>query len=82
MDIEIKNNIENSIEMNENKQTNFIETNLSKTVNAALDIGIRAICPNVIENEIINIKDTILEYGFRDGIKEIINSTIEMGKIH
>ena len=36
-DIEIKNNIDI-----ENKQNNFLETTLGKTINTGIDIGIRA----------------------------------------
>ena len=36
--------------------------------------------PDLIEDEIIDIKDSILENGFKDGIKEIINSGINYGK--
>ena len=42
-DIEIKNNIDI-----ENKQQNFLETTLGKTINTGIDIGIRAILPDYI----------------------------------
>lgn len=63
-----------------NKQKKFLETNLGKTINAALDIGIKAALPNLIENQIIDIKNAIFEQGFKDGIKEIINSSLDIGK--
>ena len=36
-------------------QTNFIETTLGKTVNLGLDIGLRALLPDYIEQQIIDI---------------------------
>lgn len=62
------------------KQKNFLETDLGKTINSALDIGLKAILPNLIENQIIEIKDVILKQGFKEGIKETINSGIDIGK--
>lgn len=62
------------------KQKNFLETDLGKTINSALDIGLKAVLPNLIENQIIEIKDVILKQGFKEGIKETINSGIDIGK--
>lgn len=76
---ELNNNIENNINL-EKKQNNFLQTNIGKIVNAGLDIGLRALLPDFIEDQIINVKDLILENGFKDGIKEAINSAIELGK--
>ena len=75
--LNINNTVENEIFVN---QKSFLETNLGKAINTAIDIGLKAILPNMIENEIINIKDTILEQGFSDGIKEILNNGIDFGK--
>ena len=70
-------NIENSLSM---EQTNFLETNFGKIINSAVDIGIKALLPDLIEDEVINIKDAILENGFKEGMKEVINSTLNTGK--
>ena len=80
---------ENPIELNQSKNLNekiidlqnqFLSTNLGKTINNAIDIGLKAILPDLIEDEIINIKDAILENGFREGINETIKSAIDIGK--
>ena len=73
--IEIKNNIKN-----EQDQKSFLETTLGKTINAAIDIGIRALLPDFIDEQVINIKDNLLEYGLKDGIKETIDDAIDLGK--
>lgn len=76
---ELNNNIENNVNLEES-QKSFLQTNIGKIVNAGLDIGLRALLPDFIEDQIINVKDLILENGFKEGIKEAINSTIELGK--
>ncbi len=74
-DIKNRENELNNVSQNMEKlQNNFLKETLSKTINGALDIGIKAVLPDLIENEIIDIKDVILENGFEEGIKEIINS--------
>lgn len=73
--IELKNNI-----VNETTQRSFLETTLGKAVNTAVDIGIRAVLPDFIEDQIINIKDNLLNYGLKDGITQTIDDAIDLGK--
>lgn len=79
--LEKNNNIslENNL-INENIQKNFLETILGKTINAAVDIGIRAIFPNFVEDQIINIKNNLLNYGLKEGITKTIDDAIDLGK--
>ena len=75
------NKIENEIKLsneitNTNEQTNFLET----TINTAIDIGIRALLPDFIDEQIINIKDNLLNYGLKDGITKTIDDAIDIGK--
>ena len=79
------NKIENEINLNNeianhNEQTNFLETTLGKTINTAIDIGIRALLPDFIDEQVINIKDNLLEYGLKDGITKTIDDAIDLGK--
>lgn len=62
------------------KQRNFLQTDIGKAINSAVDIGLKAALPNLIEDQIIDIKNILLEQGFKDGIKEIINSSLDLGK--
>ena len=71
--------VENNLTM-ENEQKGFLESTLGKTINAAVDIGIRALLPDFIDEQIINIKDNLLEYGLGDGIKKTIDDAIDLGK--
>ena len=78
---EIENNLNNNNELLKTEdQTSFIETSLGKTINFGLDIGLRAVLPDCIEEQIIEIKDTLLEEGFSEGIKKVISSAIDFGK--
>ena len=79
------NKIENEIKLNNeitntNEQTNFLETTLGKIINTAIDIGIRALLPDFIDEQVINIKDNLLNYGLKDGITKTIDDAIDMRK--
>ena len=71
--------VTNNLVQNED-QTKFLETTLGKTINTALDIGIRALLPDFIDEQVINIKDNLFNYGLKDGIKETIDDAIDIGK--
>lgn len=73
--VEINNKISTNIE-----QEKFINTTLGKTINAGIDIGLRAILPEFIEDKVIELKNNLLEYGLKDGINKTINETIQDGK--
>ena len=72
-------NLNNNLEQ-EKDQKSFLETTLGKTINAGLDIGIRALLPDFIDEQIINLKDNLFEYGLKDGIKQTIDDAIDLGK--
>lgn len=78
---DIENTITNTKELIKTEdQINFIETNLGRTINFGLDIGLRALLPDFIEQQIIDLKDTLLKEGFSEGIKKITSSAIDLGK--
>lgn len=74
------NYIDIPLQVTKKNQNNFLETTLGKTINGALDIGLKWILPDLIEDEIIQIKDTLLENGLKEGCKKAIDSAIEFGK--
>lgn len=81
----MENILNNSIELNNNleiekEQKNFLETTLGKTINTGIDIGIRAILPDYIEEQIIDLKDNLIKYGLKEGIKKSIDDAINIGK--
>ena len=74
-EIEINNNI-----ANEKNKMEFLDTTLGKTINAAIDIGIRSVLPDFIDEQVINIKDNLILYGLKDGINKTIEDAINLGK--
>ena len=44
-----KNNLNNSVEI-EKKQNNFLESTLGKVINTGVNLGLRMILPDLIEN--------------------------------
>ncbi len=73
--IEINNEI-----INEQEQKSFLETTIGKVINAGIDIGIRAILPDFIEDQVINIKDNLFNYGLKEGIQKTVTDAIDLGK--
>lgn len=73
--MEINNNI--NLEKSNN---NFLNNIFGKTINTAIDIGLRAILPDLIENQIIDIKNSLLKNGLKAGINTAINSAVDFGK--
>lgn len=67
-------NLENSVE------NNFFQSNLGQAINSAVDIGLKAILPNFIENDIIEIKDAFIEEGFSEAIDTAIEKAVSLGK--
>ncbi len=62
------------------KQKTFLETNLGQVINGGINLGLRAVLPDFIEDEIIEIKDSIITDGFSAGIKTAIDNVIDLGK--
>ena len=49
--------LENTNEVIKENQNNFLESSLWKVMNTGLNTGIRALLPNIIEDQVIEIKD-------------------------
>ena len=77
--MELENTINNNVEI-EKKQNNFLNSVIGKTINSAIDVGLRAILPDLIENQIIDIKDALIKNGLKGGIQTAIDSAIDFGK--
>ena len=61
-------------------QEQFLKSSLGNVVNNAVDIGLKSVLPDLIEDEVIKVKDTILENGFKEGLNEAVNTVINFGK--
>lgn len=56
--------------VNEKNQNEFLNSTLWKTINNGIDIGLRYLLPDLIEDEIIELKDNLINFGLKDGIKK------------
>ena len=75
--MEIENEINNDIKIEKN---NFLNNIIGKTINNAIDIGLKSILPDLIENQVIDIKNALLENGLKAGIDTAVDSAINCGK--
>lgn len=81
LNIKNENNLFNNLsEKIQEMQNNYLNSNLNKIVDSAINIGIKSILPDFIEDQVIEIKDTIINEGIKEGIDSLINSTIDIGK--
>lgn len=76
-DPEVRNEISNNVK---EKQEEFLESTLGKIINTGIDVGIKAVLPDWLEDEIIEIKDSVLNDGFKEGVQMAISKAIDMGK--
>ena len=75
--MEIENEIINNIQIEKN---NFLNSIIGKTINNAIDIGLKSILPDLIENQIIEIKNVLLTNGLKAGIDSAVENAIDFGK--
>lgn len=68
------------IEKLNNKQNEFLKTNFGKIINGTMDIGIKIVMPDFVENEIIAVKDSLLEEGFSAAVDTAIEEATNLGK--
>lgn len=64
----------------EKEQGGFLNSTIGKVVNTAIDLGLRWILPDFIENQVIDIKNSLLENGLSEGINTAIEKGMELGK--
>lgn len=73
--IELNNNLDNKIEQN-----NFLKNIFENSINFAIDTSLRFVLPDYIEDDIINLKNNLFNYGLKNGIKKSINEAIDSVK--
>lgn len=80
MEIDIQNDLNNkNLELGK-EQKSFLETTLGGIINTGLNLGIKYLLPDFVEDEVIKIKDTILNEGFKEGLNTAIDEVIDFGK--
>lgn len=76
---QVENNIKNDKVLIE-EQNNFLKTNLGKALNTGLNIALRVVLPDLIEEQVIGVKNILMDEGLKDGFNTIVNSAIDLGK--
>lgn len=64
----------------EKKQNSFLKSNLGKAINAGVDIGLKTILPDCVEDEVISIKDSLITEGFSAAVDTAIEEATNLGK--
>ncbi|MDR0978926.1 MAG: hypothetical protein LBL91_03180 [Lachnospiraceae bacterium] len=73
----------NNLEVGEalaQRQNSFLNSSLGYAINGAVDVGLRAVLPDLIENEVIDVKNTLLNEGLESGINKAIDTALDFGK--
>lgn len=83
--LELTNNLNQDLERTNNSiiasaQNKFLESNLGQVINSGIDVGIKALLPDYLENGVIEIKEALVTQGLPAAIKETINQALELGK--
>lgn len=77
--MEIQNEIINGLNI-EKEQNNFFDSNIGKVINSGIDIGLRYILPDLIEEEVIEVKDALIKNGLNAGIHTAVDNIVNIGK--
>ena len=77
LELQKNNSLDNSLAIEQNK---FLESTLGKVINTGIDMGLRYLLPDFIENQVIDIKNTLFNDGFKEAMNKTINSAVNMGK--
>ena len=64
----------------EEAQEKFLKSNLGQAINSGVNLGIKALLPNFIEDEVINIKDALITDGFKAAVDTAIEEASNLGK--
>ena len=73
--------LSNSLNSNQslsNQQNSFLQSSLWKTINSGLDVGIKALLPDFLEDTVIGIKDALVNNGLQGGIQKAISLAKEV----
>lgn len=76
--MEINNNLNEIV--SEKEQNSFLNSTLGKVVDSAIDVGLRMVLPDFIEDGTIAVKNALLQGGLKEGIDTAINGAISLGK--
>lgn len=64
----------------ENIQNNFLKSDIVEIANNVLDVSLKALLPDYMENEVINVKNAFMFEGVQEGINSAVENAINVGK--
>lgn len=64
----------------QSEQNNFLASTIGSVINTAIDLGLRWVLPNFIEEQVIDIKNSLIKSGLKEGINTTVEKGIEIGK--
>lgn len=75
----LNNQLTNDIKTNEisKNQNNFIGNMFKNAINFGVDLGLKSLLPDLIEDQVIDIKNSILEGGFKEGVNTLMKKVNE-----
>lgn len=79
-DLEITKDLQIEKEELERKQNKFLESNLGKVIDSGINIALKAVLPNFIEDEVIAVKDSLVTEGFSAAVDTAIKESVNIGK--
>lgn len=78
--------LENKLLLNQNRnqlqneQNNFLKSAFGTALNLAVDYGLKKVLPDFIEEQVIEIKDVLLNNGLREGLNTAVDKVVDLGK--
>lgn len=77
--LEMQNSKQNEL-VTQKEQKGFLDSTLGKVINTAIDLGLRWILPDFVENQVIDVKNSLIKGGLKEGINTAIDNAVELGK--
>lgn len=77
--LEMQNSKQNEL-VTQKEQKGFLDSTLGKVINTAIDLGLRWILPDFVENQVIDVKNSLIKGGLKEGIDTAIDNAVELGK--
>ena len=75
----LNNQLTNDIKNNEisKNQNDFIGNMFKNAINFGIDLGLKSLLPDLIEDQVIDIKNSILKGGFKEGVNTLVKKVNE-----
>lgn len=75
-------NLEENVEQGdlEKEQNSFLKTNIGQAINGAINLGLKIVLPDCVEDEVIEVKDALITEGFSAAVDTAIEEATNLGK--